>query len=102
MFNEEEHVFIIEQPDQMEGAKTCCTAQSEVPNYHGAAESGDTVALAGRNIIRLLNCLCKSPFGPEGLIQHSNAGITISTLVTKQGHHLAIVCRYVAGLLRHC
>ena len=36
VLNEEEHVFIIEKSDEMEGAKAGSTAQGKVTNHHRA------------------------------------------------------------------
>lgn len=37
MFHQVEHVFIVQQANQVEGPKTGCAAQSQVPDDHGAA-----------------------------------------------------------------
>lgn len=37
VFHQVEHVFIVQQANQVEGPKTGCTAQSEVSDNHGAA-----------------------------------------------------------------
>lgn len=37
VFHQVEHVFIVQQANQVEGPKTGCAAQSEVPDDHGAA-----------------------------------------------------------------
>lgn len=37
VFHQVEHVFIVQQANQVEGPKTGCAAQSEVPDNHGAA-----------------------------------------------------------------
>ena len=39
VLNEEEHVLIVEQTDQVEGAKAGCTAQSQVPDHHRTMET---------------------------------------------------------------
>ena len=36
MFNEVEHVFVIEQANEVKGTKAGGTAQSEITNHHGA------------------------------------------------------------------
>jgi predicted RNA-binding protein (virulence factor B family) len=38
VLNEEEHVFIVEKSDEMEGAKAGSTAQGKVTNHHRAGE----------------------------------------------------------------
>lgn len=32
------HILVIQQADQVKGTKTCSTAQSQVPDYHGTNE----------------------------------------------------------------
>lgn len=48
MLDEEEHVLIVEETDEVERPKAGSTAQSEVTNHHGAGEERGGEGRAGQ------------------------------------------------------
>lgn len=48
VLHDEEHVLIIQQPYQVEAAKTGRRSQRQIPNHHGAVEAPLEQKLSGR------------------------------------------------------